>query len=76
MGLVTAIFGGMTVQDVALWIGILCTLGTFIVNSYYKWKEDKRAEARDKRQSSGVVGPSGRCSLPSPSHADVSEGIG
>nr|DAR13891.1 MAG TPA: holin [Caudoviricetes sp.] len=66
----------MTVQDVALWIGILCTLGTFIVNSYYKWKEDKRAEARDKRQSSGVVGPSGRCSLPSTAHADVSEGIG
>lgn len=50
LGLMTAIFGGITVQELALWIGILCTVGTFAVNSYYRWKEDKREEQRLSRE--------------------------
>ena len=41
----TALFGGVTLQDVALWVGIITALGTFLVNWYYKRKEDKRLEA-------------------------------
>ena len=40
----TALFGGVTLQAVALWVGILTALGTFIVNWYYKAREDARAE--------------------------------
>lgn len=42
----TAIFGGLTLQDVAMWVGIITAAGTFIVNWYYKDREDKRAEGR------------------------------
>lgn len=41
-GISTAVFGGVTLQDVALWVGIVTTLGTFLVNWYYKSKEDAR----------------------------------
>lgn len=40
----TAVFGGMTLQDAALWIGIITTLGTFVVNWYYKEREADREE--------------------------------
>ena len=40
----TTIFGGLTLQDVALGVGIVTTLGTFAVNWYYKDREDERAE--------------------------------
>ena len=46
----TALFGGVTLQDVALWVGIITALGTFLVNWYYKRKEDKRLEADRVRQ--------------------------
>jgi len=42
----TAIFGGLTLQDVALWVGIITAIGTFVVNWYYKEREDERAERR------------------------------
>ena len=42
----TAIFGGVTLQDAALWVGIITALGTFLVNWHYKSKEDERAEKR------------------------------
>ena len=42
--LCTALFGGVTLQDVALWVGIITTFGTFLVNWYYKAREDDRAE--------------------------------
>lgn len=42
----TAIFGGLTLQDVALWVGIITAVGTFVVNWYYKDREDERAERR------------------------------
>lgn len=42
----TAIFGGVTLQDVALWVGIITAIGTFAVNWYYKDREDERAERR------------------------------
>lgn len=42
----TALFGGVTLQDLALWVGIITTLGTFVVNWYYKAREDSRAEKR------------------------------
>ena len=42
--LVTALFGGVTLQEVAMWVGIITALGTFLVNWYYKAREDDRAE--------------------------------
>ena len=45
--LCTALFGGVTLQDVALWAGIITAFGTFLVNWYYKAREDDRAEKRD-----------------------------
>lgn len=42
-GMGTAIFGGVTLQDAALWVGIITTVGTFAVNLYFKLREDKRA---------------------------------
>ena len=41
----TALFGGVTLQNAALWMGIITALGTFLVNWYYKAREDARAEA-------------------------------
>ena len=46
----TAIFGGLTLQDVALWVGIITTIGTFVVNWYYKEREHDREEERAERQ--------------------------
>jgi multisubunit Na+/H+ antiporter MnhF subunit len=40
----TAVFGGVTLQDVAMAVGILTAIGTFGVNWYYKRREDLRAE--------------------------------
>ena len=42
----TALFGGVTLQDVALWVGIIPALGTFLVNWSYKARADDRAETR------------------------------
>ena len=42
--LCTALFGGMTLENIALWVGIITALGTFLVNWYYKAREDARAE--------------------------------
>ena len=42
----TALFGGATLQEVALWVGLITALGTFLVNWYYKAREDARAEER------------------------------
>lgn len=70
VGLMTALFGGITVQEVAIWVGILCTVGTFVVNSYYKWKEDARQEKRWIRDQGIVNGsPSDRGTV----HSDSTE---
>lgn len=46
----TAIFGGLTLQDAALWVGIITTIGTFVVNLYYKDREHAREEERAERR--------------------------
>lgn len=46
----TAIFGGLTLQDVALGVGIITTMGTFAVNWYYKEREHDREEERAERR--------------------------
>ena len=46
----TALFGGLTLQDVALWVGIITTIGTFAVNWYYKEREHDREEERAERR--------------------------
>lgn len=38
-------WGTLTLNDVAMIVGIGTGLGTFLVNWYYKRKEDKRLEA-------------------------------
>ena len=49
----TAIFGGLTLQDVALGVGIITTIGTFAVNLYYKDREHDREEERAERRRGG-----------------------
>ena len=49
----TAIFGGLTLQDVALWVGIITTIGTFAVNWYYKEREHVREDEREERRHGG-----------------------
>ena len=46
----TAILGRLTLQDVALWIGIITTIGTFAVNWYYKEREQDREDERMERR--------------------------
>ena len=43
-------WGTLTLNDVAMIVGITTGLGTFLVNWYYKRKEDKRLEADRVRQ--------------------------
>jgi len=43
-GLGTALFGGVTLQELAIWVGIITALGTFLVNWYYKAHEAARFE--------------------------------
>lgn len=43
-------WGTLTLNDVAMIVGIGTGLGTFLVNWYYKRKEDKRLEADRVRQ--------------------------
>lgn len=38
-GFITATLGVMSLDQWAVLIGILCTVGTFVVNWYYKRKE-------------------------------------
>ena len=40
------LFGGVTLQDAMLLVGVITTLGTFLVNWYYKARENDRAEKR------------------------------
>lgn len=44
---ITTLFGGVTLEHVALWVGIGTALGTFFVNWYYKAREDARATRRE-----------------------------
>lgn len=44
-GIFTTSLGAMTLEKWALFVGIICTIGTFILNWYYKYKEHKRKEA-------------------------------
>ena len=43
-GSATAMFGALSINDWAIIIGIVCTIGTFVVNCYYKQKEYKLME--------------------------------
>ncbi|ELH9086311.1 phage holin family protein [Escherichia coli] len=45
-GVVTTIIGGLSLNDIAVIVGIGCTLGTFIINWYYKRQENKRAQEK------------------------------
>lgn len=42
--LFTAVFGTVTLQDVALWVGIITAIGTFAVNWYYKARDSRTLE--------------------------------
>ena len=49
----TALFGGLTLQDGVLWVGIITTIGTFAVNWYYKEREHDREDKREERRHGG-----------------------
>lgn len=40
--LFTVLFGGITLEQVALWVGIITAVGTFVINWYYKERADDR----------------------------------
>lgn len=40
------LIGGLSLSDLAIVIGIACTIGTFAVNWYYKQKEFKLLQAK------------------------------
>ena len=42
----TALIGGLSLNDIAVIVGIVCTIGTFAVNWYYKHRENKREQER------------------------------
>jgi len=39
-------FGALSLNDVAMLVGILTGVGTFVVNWYYKAQDDKRRDRR------------------------------
>ena len=48
-GSTTALFGAFSLNEWAIVIGIICTLGTFGVNWYYRWREYQL------KRSAGVI---------------------
>jgi hypothetical protein len=38
----TVIFGGLSLNELALLVGIVCSVGTLLINWWYKHKEYKR----------------------------------
>lgn len=53
-GATTSIFGWMTSNEFAVLIGACVAVGGFIVNWYYRHKEDKRQqEEHDRRMREG-----------------------
>ncbi|MGM8388906.1 HP1 family phage holin [Enterobacter hormaechei] len=44
-GTFTATAGALSLGDVAIIVGILCTIGSLLINWYYKARDDKRKEA-------------------------------
>lgn len=44
-GTFTAAAGALSLGDVAIYVGIICTIGSFLVTWFYKWKDDKRKDA-------------------------------
>lgn len=40
------LIGGLSLSDLAIVIGIVCTIGTFVVNWYYKRKEFQLMQAQ------------------------------
>jgi hypothetical protein len=47
-GAFTAMLGALSLNDWAIVIGIICTVGTFALNWYYKHKEHTRNGKRKK----------------------------
>ncbi|WFQ80092.1 phage holin family protein [Xenorhabdus sp. SF857] len=47
-GTLFTMFGALTLNEWAIIIGIICTVGTFAVNWYYKHKEHTRNGKRKK----------------------------
>lgn len=43
---ITTAFGGLTLDQVAIYVGILTAVGTFAINWYYKARADKREAGR------------------------------
>ncbi len=48
---ITTAIGGLTLQELAIWVGILSTAGTFLLNAWVKIKEQKRNDVRLAEES-------------------------
>lgn len=45
VGAVTAVFGGMSSSDIAAFGGLTLAAAGFIINTYFRWRDDRRAQA-------------------------------
>ena len=48
---ITTAIGGLTLQELAIWVGILSTAGTFLLNAWLKIHEKRRNDARLAEES-------------------------
>lgn len=48
-GSFTALFGALSLNDWAILVGIICTVGTFIANLYFRKKELEIKQGRKDR---------------------------
>lgn len=46
-----ASIGAATLNDLVAWVGIFTALGGFVVNLYFRWRQDRRAERALKQGS-------------------------
>lgn len=45
---------GLAFNEWMLLLGVVATVGTFLVNSYFKYKEDKRAERESQARIEAI----------------------
>ena len=54
VGAATAVFGGMSSSDIAAFGGLTLAAAGFLINTYFRWRDDKRAEM-EHAQRMGMI---------------------
>ena len=47
---VTLFLGKFTLNDIALFVGIVATIVTVVMNAWFQWRRDQREEVAHKKQ--------------------------